>query len=82
MMLAAGAAIAAEAKGKINEIDSIANRIFLTQADKNFIFAMSPSNTSGVKIGDLMVGDSVTVFYSSAGKSDVEFNAMSVVKDE
>ena len=82
LMLAAGAAVAAEAKGKISEIDSIANRIFLTDGGKNFIFSMAPANTGGVKINDLNVGDSVMVFYSARGTSDVEFNAIHVAIDD
>ena len=82
MTLAAGAAIADEAKGEITQIDNVANRIHLMDGGKEMIFALSPSNTSFVKISDLMVGDKVMVFYSSAGKSDISFNALHVAKDE
>jgi hypothetical protein len=82
MTLAAGAAVADEAKGEITQIDNVANRIHLMDAGKEFIFAMSPTNTAGVKISDLMVGDKVMVFYSSASRSDVSFNALHVAKDE
>jgi hypothetical protein len=82
LTLAAGTAMADEAKGEITQIDNVANRIHLMDAGKEFIFSMSPTNTAGVKIGDLMVGDSVMVFYSSSGRSDISFNALHVAKEE
>lgn len=73
-----GTAQAGEIVGTVDDINLTRNRI--TVGDK--IFAMSPHNTVGAKIGDLKIGDRVRIFYA-AGRvpSETRFNAMRVEKE-
>ena len=73
-----GTARADEIVGAVDNINLTRNRI--TVGGK--IFAMSPHNTVGAKIGDLKIGDRVRVFYASGRvPSETRFNAIRVEKE-
>jgi len=72
-----GAARSDELVGTINAINTTRNTISV--GDK--IFAVSPQNTVGPRIGDLKRGDRVKIFYASGRvRSETRFNAIRIEK--
>jgi hypothetical protein len=68
-----GSARAAEVIGKVER-----NTILVDGR----VFAISPTNTVGLRIDQLKEGDRVRISYSTKGKSYMKFNAMRVEKTE
>jgi hypothetical protein len=72
-----GAAKSDELVGTIDDINTTRNTISV--GDK--IFAVSPQNTVGPRIGELRKGDRVKIFYASGRvRSKTRFNAIRVEK--
>lgn len=76
LVMVAGSANADSLTGDVESVDMTKATIVVG----GVTFAMSPQNTVGTKISEIEEGDVVSVFYSSSGKSQTNFNAMIVTK--
>ena len=78
LTLMVSVAQAASITGTVTHVNTTNNTIQV----EGFTFAMSPTNTVGLKITELKEGDIVTVVFSSKGRSDKRHNAMRVRRAE
>jgi hypothetical protein len=79
LVLMAHAATAGEVTGAVSNIDLKANTFMVDGKT----YAASPSNTVGVKLGDLEEGDTVTVEFATqdANTGKQPINAMALKKE-